>query len=193
MGRLPLAACLALVPALLLLGCGDDDGSSVGDVIGDPEPLVISGEWNTSTTEVLDTCGFDPFPPYSPLLVEESGSSVVFTFNDGLGNCQESVRQRAGNTVTLTKTDTIDGGCGLIRVQSHYVYEFTETSLSGSATHQYSLLSGACSNVPCTYQLAVGGNRCQDCWPGCATVSDSSGAAPHAAVADAPSGGMRAR
>jgi hypothetical protein len=186
------AAPLALILTLFLAGCGDDNGNYVGDILSDPEPLVIAGEWSTSTTEVLDTCGFDPFPPYSPLLVEESGSTVVFTFNDGLGNCQESVRQRTGNTVSLIKTDTIDGGCGLVRVQSHYLYEFTQTSLSGTATHQYSMLDGNCSNVPCTYQLAVGGHRCQDCWPGCATVS-SSGPLPPSGDVESDRGGLRSR
>lgn len=81
------AAWLALILTLFVAGCGDDNGNSVGDILSDPGPLVISGEWSTNTTEVLDTCGFDPFPPCSPLLVEESGSTVVFTFNDGLGNC----------------------------------------------------------------------------------------------------------
>ena len=187
------AGLLALSLALFLAGCGDDNGNSVGDILSDPEPLVISGEWSTSTTEVLDTCGFDPFPPYSPLLVAESGNSVVFTFNDGQGNCQESVRQRTGNTVTLTKSDTIDGGCGLVRVQSNYLYLFTETSLSGTATHQYSLLDGYCSNLPCTYQLAVGGNRCEGCWPGCTTVSASFGAVPPAGVVESDGGEIRGR
>jgi hypothetical protein len=167
-----------LFSLLLLVGCGGEGGSVdggglTGGIIPEPEPLIIDGEWGTDTTEVLDTCGFDPFPSYAPLLVEDSGNSVIFTFTDGYGNCEQSVRVRNGNTVTLTRTDTFDAGCGIVRVQSNMVYEFTETTLSGTSTHQYSVLDGYCGNVPCTYQLAIGGTRCNGCWTGCADPYDA--------------------
>jgi hypothetical protein len=101
------------------------------------------------------------------------GGNVVFTFADAYGTCEESVRSRSGNAVILTRTDTIDGSCGIVRVQSQIVCEFTETSVSGTATHQYTLLSGACSNVPCSYQLAIGGSRCDGCWPGCTAAASA--------------------
>ena len=63
----------------------------------------------------------------------------------------------------------------------------TESTISGSATHQYSLLDGACSNVPCTYQVAIGGARCANCWPGCSTLSAApGGAGPSAPVPTTP-------
>jgi hypothetical protein len=160
-----------LILTFTLAGCGGEGGSvtggGTGGVIDDPLPTVIGGEWATNTTEVLDTCGFDPYPSYAPLQVEESGNSVIFTFNDGYGTCEQSVRQRSGDTVTLTRSDTFDAGCGVVRVQSNIVYNFTTDTISGHATHQYSMLYGYCGNVPCTYELSIAGTRCDGCFTSC--------------------------
>jgi hypothetical protein len=163
---------IGVVASLLLLtclACGSGSGGSDGggDILGPPGPAPISGDWSTTATESLDTCGFDPLPPWAPLHVEESGDSVIMTFSDGAGGCEQSVRERTGDTVTLTRTDTIDAPCGTIRVTSEAVYDFTESTLSGSSTHRYSVLYGNCSNLPCTYQLSVGGTRCDACFPAC--------------------------
>jgi hypothetical protein len=176
-------ACSTVVLAVCLLasGCGGEGGSVGGGPAGggiDPPGTEIGGEWATWSTETNDTCGFDAMAPYAPLLVEDHGDSVMFTFADGFGGCEQSVRLRSGDTVTLTRSDTIDGGCGIVRIQSSYVYHFSESALTGAVTHQYSVLDGACSNLPCTYQLSVTGSRCDHCWPGCAELTDASSAGP---------------
>ncbi len=176
MNLFKLFSICALLTIALGTGCGGDGATVVGGpgdlddggILDPPVNATIGGQWATNTTEVLDTCGFDPLPAYSPLLVEESGDSVVFTFTDGFGNCEQSVRSRSGDTVTLTRTDTIDAGCGLVRVQSNITYDFTQDTLTGLSTHQYSVLEGGCANLPCTYQLAIGGTRCDGCFGGCA-------------------------
>lgn len=151
---------------LLFSACSDDSGGgNVIEVV--PTSAELSGTWGSSATELIDTCGFDEGAAFAPMFIEDNGDSVVFNFADSLGFCQQSVRDRIGDVVSLNKTDTFDGGCGLVQVNSQYVYEFDGNSFSGTATHRYVTLSGFCSNLPCDYTLAVSGSRCDDCWPGC--------------------------
>jgi hypothetical protein len=171
----------------MCLGC-DGSGGGVTDVtvileppIDEPEAGVsIAGQWATTTTEVFDTCGFDPLPSYSPLLIEEAGDSIVFTFQDPTGFCDESARERSGNFVTLTRTNVVEACGGTVLVQSNVVYEFTENGLTGTGEHLYSNMTASCENLPCEYRLSVAGIRCEDCWPGCQQPGLAVGRAPEA-------------
>lgn len=180
---LHLHSCVWLVLMLALsLGC-QGSGGDVNVVLeppavdtGSPSP---AGHWTTTTTEILDTCGFEPLPSTTdPLLIEEAGSSLVFTFSDQLGRCEASVRERSGDFVTLSRTDTVAACGGSVLVQSRIVYEFTAEGFAGTAEHFYSNLSASCANLPCEYRLAVAGSRCEGCWPGCVQAASIGGAAP---------------
>jgi hypothetical protein len=166
-GRHPRLASLSILAVVsLAAACSGSDGGTLEP----PPALEIGGEWSTTTIETLDTCGFDPFPPQSQLMIEEAGDSAIFTFVGASGICERSVRERLGDVVTMSRTDTFDGGCAIVMVQSTMTYRFSADGFSGTARHVYTNVDGACANLPCEYELSVAGVPCEGCWPGCADV-----------------------
>jgi hypothetical protein len=176
------SALASALVVLSLLSCACSGDSHAPTQMLEPPGIDIGGEWSTTTVETRDTCGFDPFPPQSPLLVEEAAASAIFTFVGSSGICERSVRDRIGEVVTLSRTDTFDAGCAVVMVQSTMTYEFGEDGFSGTAHHVYTNVDGACANLPCEYELSIAGVRCDGCWPGCADVQSQS-------VPEAPTGG----
>lgn len=167
---------LLLIPGVS--GCSDGDGDTI--IVGGSDEAAISGEWGTTATESLDTCGFDPPPSFEPMLIDEAGDdAVVFVFEDDFGQCVDSVREREGNVVVLEQTDTFVANCGLVEVKSNIIYNFDENSFSGTSRHRYTLLQGNCANLPCDYQMVVAGNRCENCWKGCVSPASAPSPGPH--------------
>jgi hypothetical protein len=172
-------AVLSGVLALLCAGCaggdtiniaGDGDGGIVSPPVTD-----LAGEWGTTAVESYDTCGFDPPPAFEPAFIEEIGDdTLLMTFIAADGTCEESVRDRDGDIVTMTLTDVFDGGCGMVLLTTTVTYRFSGASFSGTADHRLELVSGFCANLPCDYSMAVTGSRCDGCWPGCVQPSPRS-------------------
>jgi hypothetical protein len=167
----PIARLLA-VSALVVAAAGCGGGDTVVNLDPaaptlDPPQLSISGHWSTTTTEVRDTCGFDPPPVTSPLHIEDAGDSALFAYADPSGFCESSVRSREGDVVRLSRSDVIEACGGTVLVRSEITYVFDGETFTGSADHSYSNLTAQCGNLPCEYGLRVGGTRCAGCWPGC--------------------------
>ena len=153
---------------------GDTPGTG-DDPVDEPQPLDISGTWATNATVAFDSCGFDPPEAYEPVLIEESGSNVIMTFADADGTCEESVRTRDGDTVTLTRSDVLDLDGDFIRIDVNIVYRFTEDSFTGTVTQSLTDLGNVFSDLPCEIRLDVTGTRCDNCWTGCTASQDATG------------------
>ncbi len=172
------ASRLVAVTGLLIFvgGCGGDD-----EVIQTPpEPLVqIAGDYETSYSELSDTCGID-LPPF-----DESGAKFFSTPGLGYfytripwGSCdqyQTADTARTGNKVTssLSYLDSRDNGC-TIQHTATVEYNFTENAFTGTERHTFAYISGDCGGFNrCEWMVRIDASRCEQCEVGCSCCGPS--------------------
>ena len=170
----------AILETLLLLVSCSDDGPRTS--VTKPTPMDVEGEWETAAIVTMDSCGFnlELTGEAVPMMFHQTGSDVRMEGISGLtGECLNTMYYLDGNTMTYTTEEVFtELGCSLLMKEITTI-GFTSTShFEGSDHIRVSYKSGECGGFQsCEHWLALEGDRCDGCWPGCGRASTSEGSA----------------
>jgi len=163
--------CLAITGLLLVLGgCGSDDTV----ISTPPAPMVhIGGEWETTYTELSDTCGIN-LPAFyeSSTRFHDPPGLEYFYSRIPWGSCDAystANTTRTGNKLTSSTStfESVSSTCS-VKHDATVEYNFTENAYTGTERHTFSYNTGDCGSFTnCQWVARIDATRCAECERGC--------------------------